>query len=402
MLFVDEFCGILVYIKFGADVTSQYDVNIEDFYQTIGGNARCNIKQIEDTQRYIFSRNFYDGYLTIRNCGTNSVLGVAGNSTAHDTLVQFNAYNSNAAGQKFKIEYAEDGYVYILPKTGEGETVKAINANFETVIYNVRQKELNDHHAFQWEIRDYNWEHTIKHYVDRSYPVYNGETMEESMALIEEAQNQVGIVMREVLGVKLNYTIENGYNYSKIDQCKGEGDITYADCNELCTEHLIQCHSRDAILADFVIKTVSDSSESKVLWSNYLITSINEDGSVDDNRSVAMNVNASSGCGGYILLIKRRSPLNGVSAETRLRNITGTLLHEIAHLYAAPDHYHTGGSECDHKSICSICGDNKRPASCIMYSSDIHINYNNLDDVFCPGCLNDMSERLNFLEMPSL
>lgn len=27
MLFVDEFCGILVYIKFGADVTSQY-VNV--------------------------------------------------------------------------------------------------------------------------------------------------------------------------------------------------------------------------------------------------------------------------------------------------------------------------------------------------------------------------------------
>ena len=25
MLFVDEFCGVLVYIKFGADVTSQYD-----------------------------------------------------------------------------------------------------------------------------------------------------------------------------------------------------------------------------------------------------------------------------------------------------------------------------------------------------------------------------------------
>ena len=379
-----------------------YDVNIEDFYQTIGGNARCNIKQISDAQRFTFSRDFYDGYITIRNCETNCVLGVANNSTAHDTIVQFREYDKNAAGQKFKIETAEEGYVYILPKTGEGSTVKALNANYETVIYNVRQKELNSHHAFQWEIRDYNWEHTIKHYVDRSYPVYNGETMEESMALIEEAQNQVGIVMREVLGVKLNYTIENGYNYSKIDQCKGEGDITYADCNELCTEHLIQCHSRDAILADFVIKTVSDSSESKVLWSNYLITSINEDGSVDDNRSVAMNVNASSGCGGYILLIKRRSPLNGVSAETRLRNITGTLLHEIAHLYAAPDHYHTGGSECDHKSICSICGDNKRPASCIMYSSDIHINYNNLDDVFCPGCLNDMSERLNFLEMPSL
>lgn len=30
MLFVDEFCGILVYIKFGADVTSQYDLKRGD------------------------------------------------------------------------------------------------------------------------------------------------------------------------------------------------------------------------------------------------------------------------------------------------------------------------------------------------------------------------------------
>lgn len=32
MLFVDEFCGILVYIKFGADVTSQYDDNTDFLY----------------------------------------------------------------------------------------------------------------------------------------------------------------------------------------------------------------------------------------------------------------------------------------------------------------------------------------------------------------------------------
>lgn len=34
MLFVDEFCGILVYIKFGADVTSQYDYKA--LFQKIG------------------------------------------------------------------------------------------------------------------------------------------------------------------------------------------------------------------------------------------------------------------------------------------------------------------------------------------------------------------------------
>lgn len=37
MLFVDEFCGILVYIKFGADVTSQY-------VDTVGRNK----KQIQE------------------------------------------------------------------------------------------------------------------------------------------------------------------------------------------------------------------------------------------------------------------------------------------------------------------------------------------------------------------
>lgn len=37
MLFVDEFCGILVYIKFGADVTSQYA-------DTVGRNK----KQIQE------------------------------------------------------------------------------------------------------------------------------------------------------------------------------------------------------------------------------------------------------------------------------------------------------------------------------------------------------------------
>lgn len=41
MLFVDEFCGILVYIKFGADVTSQY-VGASSFssWQDSSGNNR--------------------------------------------------------------------------------------------------------------------------------------------------------------------------------------------------------------------------------------------------------------------------------------------------------------------------------------------------------------------------
>lgn len=41
MLFVDEFCGILVYIKFGADVTSQY-------VDTVGKNTKAIEEYIDD------------------------------------------------------------------------------------------------------------------------------------------------------------------------------------------------------------------------------------------------------------------------------------------------------------------------------------------------------------------
>ena len=41
MLFVDEFCGILVYIKFGADVTSQY-------VDTVGRNKKVIAEYIRN------------------------------------------------------------------------------------------------------------------------------------------------------------------------------------------------------------------------------------------------------------------------------------------------------------------------------------------------------------------
>lgn len=62
MLFVDEFCGILVYIKFGADVTSQYDdkftitfntgdeevtiteVMLSEIEEELSGNSLCFLK----------------------------------------------------------------------------------------------------------------------------------------------------------------------------------------------------------------------------------------------------------------------------------------------------------------------------------------------------------------------
>lgn len=44
MLFVDEFCGIYIYIKFGADVTSQY-------VSTVGMNGATVKKYIREQEK---------------------------------------------------------------------------------------------------------------------------------------------------------------------------------------------------------------------------------------------------------------------------------------------------------------------------------------------------------------
>ena len=55
MLFVDEFCGILVYIKFGADVTSQY-------VSTVGKNRRA----IEQYIRNQLQEDYADDQMSIK------------------------------------------------------------------------------------------------------------------------------------------------------------------------------------------------------------------------------------------------------------------------------------------------------------------------------------------------
>ncbi len=55
MLFVDEFCGILVYIKFGADVTSQY-------VSTVGANR----KAIQEYIRNQLQEDYTDDQMSIK------------------------------------------------------------------------------------------------------------------------------------------------------------------------------------------------------------------------------------------------------------------------------------------------------------------------------------------------
>lgn len=73
MLFVDEFCGILVYIKFGADVTSQYERNIirfdnfDDFFDFIYDENTDKADIINDMsqqmKRQLVSENYGERFI---------------------------------------------------------------------------------------------------------------------------------------------------------------------------------------------------------------------------------------------------------------------------------------------------------------------------------------------------
>lgn len=72
-------------------------------------------------------------------------------------------------------------------------------------------------------------------------------------------------------------------------------------------------------------------------------------------------------------------------------------MHELNHQYGAKDHYHeladsTDPNSCKFKETCSLCGNNPRPSSCIMYQSRIDITN---PDVICPECQNDILAYLD-------
>ena len=85
------------------------------------------------------------------------------------------------------------------------------------------------------------------------------------------------------------------------------------------------------------------------------------------------------------------------SSSVRDRDSKGILMHELNHQYGAPDHYHeiidegTPYERCRGGEMCSICGTNKRPKTCIMNNSRIDIT---AESVICQSCKADIYVHL--------
>ncbi len=311
-------------------------------------------------------------------------LGVQNNSTEQDASIVLRS-GTITDGMKWKISKTVSGAYKLMPKTGEANNrVLAIENN---LLYNnngvkIRQRDYvqDDNFKDEWFITNSRYYATINSYYDNGYSVRYGESSATSSSNIKEYSDTIASRYFDLLGFSLTVNTPTYYN-SAIDKCKGT--VTTSNIDTICTHSGTIHTNRSSVIADFSAHYPGNDKTTSIFWSGHKILSTATNGNPDVNRSCSN--------GNCIFLIE-------ISSEaSRTRNSTGVLMHELNHQYGAKDHYHeladkNNPQSCKFKDICSECGNNPRPSSCIMYQSRIDIN---ADTVICEACKEDIIKHLN-------
>ncbi len=234
-------------------------------------------------------------------------------------------------------------------------------------------------------------------FYDKGYYVRYGESEATARANLNSYLNTIANRYYELLGLQITTNGATYYN-SAIDSCKNNVlscGITGTDCghdnsscniNVLCSHsnpHTILFNSTNSVSNHFTNNTspAGSSIVTKAFWSGHRIKTYPN---VEEyNRCY------SSGTSIYMLELS--------TASNRDQNSKGILMHELNHQYGAPDHYHeileagTANEHCRGGELCSDCGSNPRPNTCIMYRSRRDIT---VSTVICPECKADMYTHL--------
>ncbi len=181
---------------------------------------------------------------------------------------------------------------------------------------------------------------------------------------------------REFLGLDFIYST-NYYN-SGVDQCKGT--VTSSNIDSLCG-HTSNHTGYQSVKSSFT----SDSSASNTLtdayWTGHKIdtTGMGRVYTTSYNRSFSSRFRI------YMLEL-----CNSTNCEYNSKSV---LMHKLNHQYGAPDHYHEilADGTCRGGALCSVCGSNPRPATCIMCQGCMDITS---DNVICDGCKGQMITHL--------
>lgn len=325
-----------------------------------------------------------NGYYKILSLKSGKAITVQSNyeNSNNKALVQSN-FNEGNDRQLWKITQSSNGGFIIRPKSGEAYSTDWCMAakNSWPMPWNGRNVIQGDYvsntsYFDEWIISPVIFNLTVNSYYDNGYSVRYGETNSQSVAKIEGYMSAISNRYNELLNLTV-YTNSPTYYSSPIDICKGT--VTSSNINTLCSHSGTIHTDRSEVISDFKNHYIGNNITTNLLWSNHKIKSVATNGTVNYNRSVSS---------GYCIFV-----INNFSTSSRPIDSKSVTMHELNHQMSAPDHYHeladlSDPASCKFKSICSVCGVNPRPSSCVMnnpYGLDISSS-----DVICDGCKCDM------------
>ena len=223
---------------------------------------------------------------------------------------------------------------------------------------------------------------------DDGYAVFYGETRSQSADMIYEYTHIVDRRCRELFG--LNLVLHHPTYYaSALDLCKGT--VTSGNLHNDCPHAAAQVNPVDHVFVDsvqndFEAHFSGHDTLSNIFWTCHKIITYKSDSNIEFNRSYS--------AGTYVFMLDNSNPIY------RDDRTLATLMHELNHQFGAHDHYHDTYKEngevlCKNKQNCSVCGENKRPGTCIMGNKDVTGIDIFATTILCDACKNDIMVHLN-------
>ena len=355
-----------------------------------------------DTQRWIFTY-LGDGYYSIKsaNSATPYYLGVINDSAGLNVNIVLRT-GTLTDGMKWKVERTDSGAYKLTPKTGESSNyvLATTTSNAENGANLIQGAYVyNNSYRDEWYITPFFLD--VDLYYDNAFNV----RYENATELLNQMIWNVEDIFLNSLNLRVNFNTPT-MMISTPDLCKINRGIaitsstidneTQAICpanpsvgfscdifamNTLIADNCENCTSRLQIYRDFIASHEGTETAASVIFTGNRL--YNDDGT-ECNRSFQWY--------NYGVCMQQ---IFSNSSEYYTKYLD-TMVHELAHIVGAPDHYHeVVNGVCKNKERCYQCNSSTgRPEWCLM--DDCYINPNDYDaeTIFCDACINDIQNHL--------
>ena len=340
-----------------------------------------------NTQRWVFTNN-RDGTFTIHSANATSryYLGVSGDSTANDQPIVLRT-GTVTNGMKWKVELTSSGAYKLTPLTGEANNrVLALEvgilgiANSSGDVIQQRDYEDDTNYKDEWYLYQNN-KFNIDIHFDTSYQSRVGSNANAVAEVNSQAERLRNLYLSK-FNIDINFTTPTHYStYANLNcTTSPTGICNHGNCSNSLGFLLSQYHHTNFTNILLRLPRPTATTHAKILYIGH---------------SACAVVNGVHSSHPYNGLAYSDLCIIGVNNHNGHNDCTRTFVHEIGHLFGAPDHYGDGtGSAMTTEQVNSEYGTNIFNDRCIYglkrFEADV---VNNL--IMCPGCEKQIKNNSN-------